>query len=96
MSDVSLAPGPLSCERVEEMVDSLKGAGILKGARGQAGIDFPALCRILGGLQTIMDDYPAIAEIEINPLVFTGGRAEIVDARVVTVAQKSSCVDPGF
>ncbi|MBN2706300.1 MAG: acetate--CoA ligase family protein, partial [Deltaproteobacteria bacterium] len=84
LRDVAMAPGPLDCELVREMVEGLRGAAILGGARGQAGIDFNELNRVLGGLQALLEDYPAISEIEINPLVFSGGRALIVDARIVT------------
>lgn len=83
LKDVQVMPGPLSCEMVAAMVDNLRGGRILRGARGQAGIDIDLLCQIMACLQTLLNDYPQISEIEINPLTFSNGHGAIVDARVV-------------
>ncbi len=83
MEDVQIMPGPLTCELVSAMVDRLRGSRILRGARGKAGIDIDLLYLVMACLQTLLDDYPKISEIEINPLVFSSGHGIIVDARVV-------------
>ncbi len=83
MEDVQIMPGPLTCDLVTAMVDRLRGGRILRGARGKAGIDIDLLCRVMAGLQVMLDDYPKISEIEINPLIFSSGHGTIVDARVV-------------
>ncbi len=83
MEDIQIMPGPLSCELVAAMVDRLRGGRILRGARGRAGIDIDLLSRVMAGLQVMLDDYPEISEIEINPLVFSNGQGMVVDARVV-------------
>ncbi|MCD6269368.1 MAG: acetate--CoA ligase family protein, partial [Deltaproteobacteria bacterium] len=83
MDDVQVLPAPLTCEDVEAMVDRLRGGRILRGARGKAGINIEVLSQILVRLQVLLNDYPEITEIEINPLVFSSGHGTIVDARVV-------------
>ncbi len=83
MEDVQIMPGPLTCEMVSVMVDRLRGGRILRGARGKAGADFELLYQIMARLQALLNDYPKISEIEINPLVFNSGQGTIVDARVV-------------
>lgn len=83
LEDVQVMPGPLSCEMVSAMVDRLRSGRILRGARGKAGIDIDLLCQLMARLQTLLNDYPKISEIEINPLVFSNGHGLIVDARVV-------------
>ena len=76
-------PGPLDCWAVDSMMERLRGSQILKGARGQSGADAELLYQVMARLQVLLNDYPEISEIEINPLVFKGGRGMIVDARVV-------------
>ncbi len=83
LDDVQVMPGPLNREVVQAMVDGLRGARILRGARGKAGIDMELLCQVMARLQVLLNDYPKISEVEINPLVFSAGSGMIVDARVV-------------
>jgi len=83
LKDVVLAPAPLHCEMVAAMLERLRGAAILRGARGRIGIDQAQLYQILAGLQVLLDDYPLIKEVEINPLVFVSGSPQAVDGRVV-------------
>ncbi len=82
--DVQLEPGPLDRKVVDEMITRLRGRKILAGARGRAGIEFEVVYRVMAGLQALLNDFPAISEVEINPLVFdANGRGVIVDARIV-------------
>ncbi len=83
LQDFQILPAPLSCEAIAGAVDRLRGARILHGARGRAGVDLLQLNRVLAGLQALLQNYPVIAEIEINPLVFTGGNGVVVDGRIV-------------
>ena len=83
LQDVQIVPAPLSCEVIATMVDRLRGARILRGARGRAGIDFLQLNRVMAGLQALLHDYPEISEIEINPLVFVAGSGVVVDGRII-------------
>ncbi|MBN2706564.1 MAG: acetate--CoA ligase family protein [Deltaproteobacteria bacterium] len=83
LEDVVLAPAPLHCEMVAAMLERLRGAAILRGARGRIGIDRTQLYRILAGLQALLDDYPLLKEVEINPLVFASGSPQAVDGRIV-------------
>jgi len=82
--DVALRISPL-CERdAEEMIGELKGARILKGARGKA-YDLSFLKDAVLRLSHLMACVPQIKGIDVNPLVLfaetEGGMA--VDARVV-------------
>ena len=83
LQDVQIVPAPLSCETIAVLVDRLRGARILRGARGRTGIDLIQLNRVMAGLQALLRDYPAISEIEINPLVFSSGHVVAIDARIV-------------
>ncbi len=83
LQDVQILPAPLSCEEIAVSIDRLRGAQILRGARGRAGIDLSQLNRVMAGLQALLRDYPAISEIEINPLVFSAGDVIAIDGRIV-------------
>ncbi|MEA1922276.1 MAG: acetate--CoA ligase family protein, partial [Pseudomonadota bacterium] len=83
LQDVQIVPGPLSCEAIATLVDRLRGARILRGARGRAGIDLAQLYKVMAGLQALLHDYPAISEVEINPLVFVAGSGVVVDGRII-------------
>ena len=83
LQDVQIIPGPLNCEILATMVDRLRGARILRGARGRVGIDLSQLNRVMAGLQALLHDYPSISEVEINPLVFAAGSGVVVDGRII-------------
>jgi acetyltransferase len=83
LQDVQIVPGPLSCEAIATLVDRLRGAQILRGARGRDGIDLAQLYKVMAGLQALLHDYPAISEVEINPLVFVAGSSVVVDGRII-------------
>ncbi|MEJ5201416.1 MAG: acetate--CoA ligase family protein [Anaerolineales bacterium] len=82
-SDVTIRLVPVAKGEVEEMLDELRGAKLLKGVRGQPSADHQALVEMLLKLSRLMEELDEIAEIDLNPvLVFEHG-AQIVDARII-------------
>jgi acyl-CoA synthetase (NDP forming) len=83
--EVALRVAPISRDDALEMVESLRGAQILKGARGHRPSDIGAVVESLLRLSQLLMDFPEIKEVDINPLrVFVdqeGCRA--LDARLV-------------
>jgi acetate---CoA ligase (ADP-forming) len=67
------------------MVDELSGAQILKGARGQKPFDTESVVDAILRLSQLLTDYPAIEEIDINPLrIFCQGEGcAALDARII-------------
>jgi acetyltransferase len=57
---------------------------LLEGVRGEKAIDFGTLAQMLERFSQLVEDFPQIEEIEVNPfLVFPeGGNFRAVDARV--------------
>ena len=86
LADVSFRICPIARIDAEEMLDELKGAALLHGARGrkpasrEAIID--ALLRI-GGEDGLLLRHADIAEADINPLIVSEDGAVAVDARFV-------------
>jgi acyl-CoA synthetase (NDP forming) len=85
LEEVSLRVAPITRQEAREMIDELRGAPILKGARGHKPSDIQAVSEALLRLSQLLIDFPEISELDINPLrVFqenNGCRA--LDARVM-------------
>jgi acetyltransferase len=70
LKDVALRVPPINAETAVEMVESLKGKALLKGARGQAIADVKALIEVLQNFSQLCEDLKDLAkEVDINPLV---------------------------
>jgi acetyltransferase len=65
------------------MLQSLKISPMLRGSRGQAGVDLAALAATLVKLSRLAVDYPEIRELDLNPVVADPGGCWIVDCRMV-------------
>lgn len=81
--DVALRLPPLSTALIDDMIESLKGAPILKGARGQSGIHRPTLERVLYSLADLLADFPVIRQIDVNPLFLSDIGGFVVDGRIM-------------
>jgi acetyltransferase len=84
LKDVTFRVPPLADIDAEEMIRQISGYALLAGVRGEAPIDFAALAEALQRFSQLVEDFPEIAEIEVNPfLVFPDARQfRAVDARV--------------
>ncbi len=76
---------PVSRQDELEMLNELHGAAILKGARGEPGSDLEAVADAAARLSRLLCDFPAIREVDINPLrVFRPGAGCVaLDARIL-------------
>lgn len=83
MRDVAVALAPAGVDELEELLLSLRGAGVLTGARGRAPLDVRAAAEAAAALSRVAAAHPEIAEIEVNPLLVTPGGAVGLDARIV-------------
>ena len=71
LRDVRVALAPAGADELEELLLSLRGAGVLTGARGRAPVDVRAAAEAAAALSRVAAAHPEIAEIEINPLLVT-------------------------
>ena len=87
LADVSFRICPITRRDAGEMLDELKGAALLRGARGRKPVSRTAIVDVLlkiggeGGL--LMTHAQDIAEADINPIVVSEHGAVAVDARFV-------------
>ena len=82
LKDVNNALVPLSESEAEKMINTLKGYNILKGVRGQEGVNIKAFVDVLIHLSALLETAPEIAEMDLNPLMGNPETVKAVDARI--------------
>ncbi len=82
MKDVKSGLSPLVREESLEMIRKLKGYPIIQGIRGKKGIDEQKFSDIILKISALVDHFPEIAELDINPLIGEGSDLVVVDARI--------------
>jgi len=85
LKDVAFSLHPLTDKDPDYMFRQLKGLPLLEGWRGSPPKDAEALKEVLLRFSALIEDFPEIAEMEINPLfVFDRGNGCVaVDARIL-------------
>jgi acetyltransferase len=81
--DRALALPPLNATLARRMMEGTRILTALKGVRGRAAVDIPALEQLLVRFSELVVAHPWIKEIDINPLIAAPGRLLALDARVV-------------
>ena len=83
LKDVSSGLAPLSYDEAYSMIRSLRGYKILKGTRGQVGINEKRYAEIIVRLSTLLRFATEIKEMDINPLLADKDNVVAVDARIL-------------
>jgi acyl-CoA synthetase (NDP forming) len=73
---------PLSDRDAEELVRSGKAGRLVGGFRGAPPADEASLVELLLRLSQLADDFPEVAELDLNPVLALPDRCVAVDARV--------------
>ncbi len=81
--DVTFRLAPASRAEALSMLDSIAAADVLKGVRGGAGINRPALADLIQSVSKLVSDFPEIAEMDLNPVFATAKGAVAADVRIV-------------
>ena len=88
LKDVSSGLAPLSYEEAYSMIRSLRAYKIIKGTRGQKGVNEDKFAEIIVRLSTLLRFATEIKEMDINPLLATEKNVIAVDARIRIEKQK--------
>ena len=83
LKDVSSGLAPLSYGEAWSMIRSLRGYKILKGTRGQRGINEQKFADIIVRLSTLLRFATEIKEMDLNPLLADENDIVDVDARIL-------------
>jgi hypothetical protein len=82
IGEATLRMAPLTDIDAEELVMSGKAGRLVRGFRGAAAADAAALVDLVLRLGSLGDDLPAVAELDLNPVLAFPDRAIAVDARI--------------
>jgi acyl-CoA synthetase (NDP forming) len=86
LADTSLRVLPVSTDEVKHMLGELRGAPLLRGARGSRPADLDALAQVIRNVADAALSIPdgSLHTLEINPLWVNGDQIEALDVLVVT------------
>lgn len=82
LKDVSSGLAPLSYDEAYSMIRSLRAYKIIKGTRGQKGLNEQKYAEIIVRLSTLLRFTTEIKELDINPLLADEDNVTAVDARI--------------
>lgn len=82
LKDVSSGLAPLSYDEAYSMIHSLRAYKIIKGTRGQKGVNEKKYAEIIVRLSTLLRFATEIKEMDINPLLADENDIIAVDARI--------------
>ncbi|MCL5062421.1 MAG: acetate--CoA ligase family protein [Nitrospirae bacterium] len=89
LKDVSFRIAPVSRREALSMIDEIKTAALLKGARGESPVDIEAIGNGILNISSLVMDFPMIRELDINPLVVMNKGAFALDARIIFERRKT-------
>ena len=81
LKDTAARLAPLGLAEALAMLDELRMAPALRGARGELPVDLAALAHVIVRFSRLAADVPELAEMELNPLIAGPAGAVAVDAR---------------
>lgn len=77
--DVSFRLAPVTSEQAERMLRELKGFPLLNGARGREPLAIGALVQTLVNLSRLLEAWPQLQELDLNPLIVSTTGVVAVD-----------------
>ncbi len=85
LKDVTFRVAPFSRQEAEEMLGEIRAHALLDGVRGQPPADKAAILDTLLRINQMVQDYPEITELDINPLmVYQEGQGAVaIDMRLI-------------
>ena len=83
LDDTACAIAPVSADAARDLLLSLQGAPLLRGARARAPVDLDALAEVVARVSRLAAAHPELIELELNPVLAGPGGVVALDARVV-------------
>jgi acetyl coenzyme A synthetase (ADP forming)-like protein len=82
LEDTSFRVAPVPEGEARGMLGEIRAGPLLDGARGREPVDTDAVVAAIQRLSQLVTDFPAITELDINPLVATSTGVTAVDLRL--------------
>ena len=88
--DLALRLAPVTQFEAQEMLQETRAGRLLQGFRGKPPADAQAVVETLEGLSRLVAAYPALAEVDINPLIVLpkGQGVRAVDVRIFLTQER--------
>lgn len=83
MKDVTFWVLPISERSARKMIENTRSSVILDGVRGQDPYDKKALKKLLLICSELIESYPEILEMDLNPVILNHNGLNVVDARII-------------
>lgn len=97
LGDVAFALAPVGEEEALAAIESLRGYGLLRGARGRPAADVRALAATVAAGSQLIAALPDVAELDLNPVMAGPAGAVAVDVRIVGApAPQAPTARPGM
>ena len=97
LRDVAFRLAPVDTDEAMEAVASLRGFGLLSGARGRPPVDLDAVAATVVAASQLIAALPDVAELDLNPVLASAAGALAVDVRIVGApAPRAPTARPGM
>jgi acetyl coenzyme A synthetase (ADP forming)-like protein len=83
LSDITFRLAPVTPDEARSMLDGIRSKEILTGVRGSEAVNRDALAAMIQNLSRLVDDFPEIAEVDLNPVVASRSGATAADVRIL-------------
>jgi acetate---CoA ligase (ADP-forming) len=83
LKDVAFRLTPITAAEAKAMFSSLRAAPTLKGLRGEKAVDEKGILEILERVSQLVTDFPAISEMDLNPVMAFEDDLFAVDVRII-------------
>lgn len=83
VKDVTFRVLPITRAAARKMITEIKTAPLLNGIRGEPPVDKDAIVNLLMAVSDLIESYPEIREMDLNPVVAHKKNLTIVDARII-------------
>ena len=83
MKDQAIGLPPLNRSLARRLMESTQVYSLLQGYRNKPGVNLELLEEMIIRLSQLVEDFPEIVELDMNPVIVHEGRPCAVDARVI-------------
>ena len=83
LKDITFRLAPATKADALSMLDGIKAADMLKGVRGSDPVNREALANLIVSVSDLVNDFPEISELDLNPVFASKKTAIAADVRIV-------------
>jgi acetate---CoA ligase (ADP-forming) len=83
MKDVTFWVLPISTTGSKKMLEDTRSSVLLDGVRGHKGYDKKSLRKLISMCSELIESYPEIEEMDLNPVLLYEEGLDVVDARII-------------